>query len=101
MSKHIYDTNEKVKEYLNEHPLERGFYRNQKGTVRFLHSLTRFGGDIAVVYATERSALSALRLHKNMSVQGINVTSNPVFDWFVNSEYLGMYDDFMKFKAGE
>ncbi|MDT3394055.1 MAG: hypothetical protein LIR10_05720 [Bacillota bacterium] len=41
LMKDFYDlqTTSGFKEFLNDHPLERGFYRNSKGAIRFLQDI--------------------------------------------------------------
>ena len=86
----VYDTKEAVLNYLKDSPMDRGFYKNSKWVVRYLYNIFPQGRELFVGYVSKRSAINTL-MHKSksMSVTGVNVRDNGVFDWFVNAEFLG------------
>ncbi len=87
---HIYNTKKKVQAYLDEHPMKQGFYKNNKGVVRFMYSLGSAGEDVFIGYVTKQSAINKyLGKSKTMAVTSLNVRSEPIFDWFANAEFLG------------
>ncbi|TYC50874.1 hypothetical protein ESZ50_01265 [Weissella muntiaci] len=86
----IYDTKEKVQEYLRKNPMERGFYCNNKNTVRYLHTIGPMGKELFVGYVPKQAAINKLiSKSKSMSVTAVNVRDSDIFDWFVNAEFLG------------
>lgn len=95
LMKDFYDlqTTSGFKEFLNDHPLERGFYRNSKGAIRFLQDIGyASGSSLFVMWATKRNALAAFkpRHHGGMSVSGQSVDYCQVAEWFADAEYLGL-----------
>ncbi len=79
-----------VRQSLKDKPMKRGFYRNSKGTVRYLRGIQEGGDDLFVIYATKSSALRAFKPKSNgMQVRGVNTRGSEVFEWFRNAEHLG------------
>ena len=81
---------EEVVNSLKDKPMQRGFYQNAKGTVRYLRGIQEGGDDLFVIYATKPSALRAFKPKSDgMQCRGINTQGSKVFEWFRNAEYLG------------
>lgn len=94
--KHHYNTNEKVKEYLNNNQIRTGFYQSDKSTIRYLYDIKLDNEDIFILYANRSSIMSKLKGRSDiLELNTLNVKHTNVFDWFVNAKFIGnTLDDF-------
>lgn len=83
-------TPEQVKNYLNTHKMERGFYRDRNGKIRFLYEIGRFNAEHDDLYVAYAIKTQGMRWHKTgkASIQAIN-TSEGIFEWFAKADFLG------------